>query len=98
MKHLMVTAFSLGTALALAQTPDESSVVMGSPTVIAAAKDGDVRTASAKFEIPILPDECWWGGEVLEGLKQPFHAKSEKYAVDMRLRHGVAGATRPRRC
>ena len=91
MKHLMVTVFSVGTALALAQTPDESSVVMGSPAAIAAAKDGDVRTASAKFEIPILPDEYWWGGEVLEGLKQPFHAKSEKYAVDMRLRHGVAG-------
>ena len=78
-------------AICCAQTPDESSVVMGSPAAVVAAKDGDIRTESAKFEIPILPDEYWWGGEVLEGLKQPFHAKSEKYAVDMRLRHGVAG-------
>ena len=28
---------------------------------------------------------------MLEGLKQPFSRKSAKYAVDMRLRHGVSG-------
>ena len=39
-------------AICCAQTPDESSVVMGSPAAVVAAKDGDIRTESAKFEIP----------------------------------------------
>ena len=51
----------------------------------------DPRYKARHYEIEIPEGEYWWGGEVLEGLKQPFSRKSAKYAVDMRRRHGVPG-------
>jgi len=74
-----------------AKTPDESSVVMGTPQATVAATDTRGITTSKRFEIPIAADEFWWGGEVLEGRAQPFSAASAGYDVDMRLRHGRAG-------
>ena len=72
-------------------TPDESSVVMGTPPKGLKALADDPRYRARHYEIEIPEGEYWWGGEVLEGLKQPFSRKSAKYAVDMRLRHGVSG-------
>ena len=72
-------------------TPDESSVVMGTPPKGAESLVADPRYRARHYEIDIPEGEYWWGGEVLEGLKQPFSRKSAKYAVDMRLRHGVSG-------
>ena len=51
----------------------------------------DPRYRARHYEIDIPDGEYWWGGEVLEGLKQPFSRSSVNYAVDMRKRHGVSG-------
>ena len=52
-----------------------------------AALAADPRYRARHYEIDIPEGEYWWGGEVLEGLKQPFSRTSAKYAVDMRRRH-----------
>ena len=79
------------TAKANFATPDESSVVMGTPPAGTEKLTADPRYKARHYEIDIPEGEYWWGGEVLEGLKQPFSCKSAKYAVDMRLRHRVTG-------
>ena len=77
---------------AAAQTPDESSLSIGSETV--AAKAGAVGAFALPLrveKIPLLAGEYWWGGVVMEGMRQPFSAANEGYTCDMRYRHGPSG-------
>lgn len=77
---------------ALAETPDETSLSIGSGTVAAkAGAVGAFALPTRTERIPLLPDECWWGGSVMEGMRQPFSAADEGYACDMRYRHGPSG-------
>ena len=48
-------------------TPDESSVVMGTPPKGLKALADDPRYRARHYEIGIPEGEYWWGGEVLEG-------------------------------
>ena len=92
MKHLIAVALVTGTAMALAQTPDESSLSIGSETV--KAREGSVGAFALPTrteKILLLEGEYWWGGVVMEGMRQPFSSASEGYACDMRYRHGPQG-------
>lgn len=99
MKNVMSAVLVCMTGLALAETkqpnlgdtPDESSVVMGTPPKGPESIKSDPRYTARHYEIEIPEGEYWWGGEVLEGLTQPFTRTTPKYAVDMRLRHGTSG-------
>jgi len=92
MKHALALSLSFLCSLALAETPDESSLSIGSELVPSATgKVGAFALPTRTVKIPLLPGEYWWGGSVMEGLKQPFSATSEGYACDMRYRHGPSG-------
>lgn len=91
-KPMILTCACAAVAIAAsAQTPDESSVVIGAPSSASAATVATAKVETALYRLDILPGECWWGGEVLEGRNQPFTRLSDGYSVDMRLRHGTAG-------
>jgi len=47
--------------------------------------------ATDRLALPFQDGECWWGGVVMEGHRQPLSAASESNVVDMRLRHGRYG-------
>ena len=71
-------------------TPDESSVVMGTPPKGAESLAADPRYRARHYEIDIPEGEYWWGGEVLEA--SGFH-RAARYGTVSTSRDAVRSDT-----